>query len=245
MSRYDQVRYAEDKSYAIKCTQSSDPSATAGELSCIADSHQETENGKANPPWWDEFFTWPEGVTAILLLCTLIGILWQSWETRQSAQAARDSIRLQEVAMLQWVNVLPLSVGIPKNLTNPRQVTLQFEIVNRTDFLLTIRRIETEVTAHRDHSSISKIDCNVPLVPRKSDDDSSHPFFARTTVDMGSWSEKGRIFIVAGTITYLNCSGKEERQDIQELYLGFMDGRLERMKPAGMVPATDDADKET
>src|SRR5208283_3803899 len=103
------------------------------------------------------------------------------------------------------------------------EVSLQFEIINKTDYLMTILRIETSVGANVHESAESVVDCDQPLVPQKSDGDSSHPFYAKTLVDAGIWNEKGRIFVVTGTVTYLDCMEIRRTQTFEDLYLGIDD----------------------
>jgi hypothetical protein len=73
--RYDQIHHTEGKGYDIKCTQSSDPSATMGSLICTADHSQKAKSGESDSPWWHVFFTWPEGITALLITLTLGAII--------------------------------------------------------------------------------------------------------------------------------------------------------------------------
>jgi len=68
-------------------------------------SNQDNEN---KPRGWRKYVTWPDSITAWLVMFTLGAIVWQAYETRRSvnaaeksAEAARDSIRLQEMAMQQ------------------------------------------------------------------------------------------------------------------------------------------------
>jgi hypothetical protein len=88
VARYDKMHDTEGKGYDIKCTQSSDPSATVGTLICTAEHGQQTKSGEYNPVWWHIFFAWPEGITALLLLLTLAAITWQGWQTKKAADAA-------------------------------------------------------------------------------------------------------------------------------------------------------------
>ena len=228
MSRYAEHREGENPQDA----QASSPQAPVAP----SDASKSTENAdKAeHHPDFIDTFLWPEGATVWALLLTLVVIAWQSTETREAAQAARNSIRLHEAGMRQWVNIVPISVGIPPTLKTPCEVSLKFEIVNRTDYLLTILRVESSMAANISSGNASSVDSNFPLVPQKRDGDSSFPFCASVLVDVSAWSEKGRIFIVTGTVTYLDCMEIRRTQDFQDLYLGFMDGRLERMKPASI-----------
>jgi hypothetical protein len=200
------------------------------------DGEANTAKPNTDPPASHTPFKDPNWVLVIVgsITCGVIG--WQSWETRKAANAARDSIRLQEAGMRQWVNIVP--VGISKCVRPDKpglcEVSLRFEIINKTDYLMTILRIETDVGANVYESSKSVVECNRPLVPQKSDGDSTHPFFAKTLVDSGIWNEKGRIFVVTGSVTYLDCMEIRRSQTFEDLYLGIDDGELQRMKPSGI-----------
>jgi hypothetical protein len=46
-------------------------------------------------PYWVKFFGWPDGITAIAVICTLLAIVWQSGEMRRAANLTQTSIALQ------------------------------------------------------------------------------------------------------------------------------------------------------
>ena len=144
--------------------------------------------------------------------------------------------------MRQWVNIVPIGISKCVRPDKPGlcEVSLQFEIINKTNYLMTILRIETNIGANVHESTESMVECNQPLVPQKSDGDSSHPFYARTLVDDGIWDEKGRIFIITGSVTYLDCMEVRRTQAFEDLYLGIEDGELRRMKPSGIGTAVED-----
>ena len=96
---------------------------------------QNTEDAY-QPPVWAKFVTWPEGVGAWAVILTLLAIVWQSAETRRAANAARDSIRLQELAMEQWVDVNNWDSGC--KLNDQRELTIRFDITNPTNFPVTL-----------------------------------------------------------------------------------------------------------
>jgi hypothetical protein len=187
-------------------------------------------------PWGYNLISWPEGITTWAIIFTGFFIALQALETHKAAEATRDSIRLQEAGMRQWVNIVPIRISRCVRPDRPGlcEVSLLFEIINKTDYLMTILRIETNVGANVHEFTKSVVDCNQPLVPQKSDGDSSHPFYAKTLVDAGIWNEKGRIFVVTGTITYLDCMEISRTQTFEDLYLGIDDGELRRMKPSGI-----------
>lgn len=161
---------------------------------------------------------------------------------QESAESALKQTDIQSVAMRQWVNIVPIGISKCVRPDKPGfcEVSLRFEIINKTDYLMTILRIETNVAAKAASSTKSVVECNQPLVPQKSDGDSSHPFYAKTLVDSGIWNEKGRIFAVTGTVTYLDCMEIRRTQTFEDLYLGINDGELRRMKPSGISNATED-----
>jgi hypothetical protein len=236
VARHDKIHNTEGKGCQIKCEESSGPPDAPRALVCTSEHSQKAKSGENDPPWWHIFFTWPEGITALLLMLTLGGITWQAWETREAAEAARDSIRLQEGAMRQWVNIVPLRVHVPPNFMESGEVTIQFEIVNRTDYLLTILKTEVEVMANVHDPRKFTVNCDIPLVPQKSAADDSYPFYGTAHAPADTWDQKGKLFIVGGTVTYRDSIGIRQTQDFHDLYLGYLDGRLERKTPSGLVP---------
>ena len=102
VARYDKMYDARGEGYDVQCKQSSQPAAAVATLACTVDHRQNTDQRKSNPPWWHEFFTWPEGITALLIMLTLGAIIWQAWETRVSARAtekaAEASLKQADIA---------------------------------------------------------------------------------------------------------------------------------------------------
>ena len=226
--------------YDIKCAQPGDPSPATNSLACEIHPSQETEQGHSKAHRWYVLIAWPEGITAWLLLLTFGAIVWQAWETRKAAEASNRSIILQEAALRQWVNIEPLGIGISRTLTNPCEVSVQFEIQNRTDYLVTIKRVEYELIPNIHSIGKFKVECDFPVAPRKREDDSAFPFTGKCVIDIGELDGWGKIFIVAGDITFLDCMDRERVQHFQDLYRGFADGRLERMKPSSISTAEDE-----
>lgn len=66
------------------------------QLMCAINPVQKAENGESKPPWFHKLITWPEGITAWLLLATLYAIFWQSWETRKAAENASQQLVFQK-----------------------------------------------------------------------------------------------------------------------------------------------------
>jgi hypothetical protein len=182
----------------------------------------------------------------LVVVSGLTGIVigWQAIETRKASEASNRSIILQEAALRQWVNIVPLGIGISPTLKNPCEVSVQFEIQNRTDYLITIRRVEYELVPNIHSIRKFKVECNFPIVPQKREDDSAFPFAGTCVIDIGEMDGWGKIFIVAGDVVFVDCMDRERVQHFQDLYRGFVDGRLERMKPASISAAEDKPDEQ-
>jgi hypothetical protein len=86
------------------------------------------------PQGWHKLVTWPEGITAWAIMFTLGAIIWQAWETRVAAIAAKDSIKLQEAAMKQWVELVDWKSQV---LTDGR-FEISFSLLNPTNFLIVL-----------------------------------------------------------------------------------------------------------
>lgn len=87
-----------------------------------------------SPEWW---------LVGIALITGCL-VFWQSWEIRKSANAAHDSIRLQERGMQQWVEIRNwrVSVTVPATEASGAQIEIRFDIVNGSDFWLTMNDAE-------------------------------------------------------------------------------------------------------
>ena len=206
----------------------------------------QTDQSKANAdsPKWYAALERPDWWLVWIAFFTGGVICWQSWETRKAAQSAERQIALQSSALRQWVNVVPLGIGVSRALKNPCEVMVQFEIQNRTDYLVTIKRVEYELIPNIHSVGKFKVECDFPVAPRKREDDSAFPFTGKCVIDIGELDGWGKIFVAAGDITFLDCMDRERVQHFQDLYRGFADGRLERMKPASIGTAEDEAESQ-
>ncbi|HET6843832.1 MAG TPA: hypothetical protein VFK06_19450 [Candidatus Angelobacter sp.] len=229
MSHYAESRKTENKENAEACS-----SKTAISPNDTGESTQKTDNPK-HPPNWIKAFAWPDGVTVWALLLTLLVIAWQSTETRAAAQSAERQIGLQSTAMRQWVNIEPIKTVTPPTFDNPVDVSLQFEVRNKTDYLITLKKIVAEAF----HGGVAKtftVDCSIAIPPGKSTDDGGHPFYVKAFVDRSTWGNDGAMIAVGGEVAYVDCMEIERTQPFQDLFMGYEDGRLSRIKPAGLVP---------
>src|SRR5271165_1777936 len=87
------------------------------------------------------------------LIATIIGVFggivgivliyWQTLQIRKSADATRDSVKLQRAGMRQWIELDNWSSSIDKTASDP--LTLTVQIVNRTPIPLKLGRITAQV----------------------------------------------------------------------------------------------------
>jgi len=173
---YYQQRNAVGEGYDIKCEQPSEPASATSSLACEIHPSQNADQGKPKPPWWNVLLAWPEGITAWLLLLTLGVIVWQAWETRKAAQSAERQISFQSTAMRQWVNIEPIGIVTPPNFKDVPEVTLQFEVRNKTDYLVTIKKTVAEVFTGG-KARLFTVSCSAPIPPEKSSTDGGYPFY--------------------------------------------------------------------
>jgi hypothetical protein len=104
---YYQKDDASSEGYNVECVQPSQPPSAAASLTCKIYSGQNAEQRKPGPPWWHKLLAWPEGITAWLLLLTLGAVVWQSEETKKSAQAALLNAQAVINAERAWITVTP------------------------------------------------------------------------------------------------------------------------------------------
>jgi hypothetical protein len=148
--QYQSVR----KQCQTECNQVKPVSVTAS--SSTENCNKCEENVEQRFPSWYRLFGWPEGITAWAILLTLLAIAEQTVETRNAAQAARDSIRLQESAMEQWIEVTnwrsQLGDLLPESYDS-QYLLLEVDVVNNTSFPITLKRAEMDFINTGDGSS--------------------------------------------------------------------------------------------
>jgi hypothetical protein len=181
----------------------------------------------------------PNWVLVIVAAFTGGVVCWQSRETRRAAQSAERQIELQSIAMRQWVNIDPIGTVTPPKNSTSLEVTFQFEVRNRTDYLITIKKIVAEAF-YGGVAKIFTVSCSVPVPPERSSADGGHPFFVNVLVDRSTWGPNGALVSVGGNVTYLDCTEIERSQSFHDLFHGYQDGRLLRKKPSGLVPEVAD-----
>jgi len=208
-------------------------------------------NNQEHPPEKPTKYPWGELLAPANIpnwFLVVVGAVtgWFVYKTLRAIKKQADlmdkQIALQSSAMRQWVNVVPLGIGIPHTLEIPREITLQFEILNKTDYLVTIKGVEFELIPNIHSIGKFKVDCDFALAPRKSENESAFPFAGKCAVDIGELDGSGKIFIVAGDVKFLDCMDREQVQHFQDLYRGFIDGRLERMRPSSIKSKEDQSE---
>jgi hypothetical protein len=239
VAAFHQQHNAIGKGYDIDCTQSSVPTDTSASLACKVNPSQEAEQGHSNWQWGYVLKAWPEGITAWLLLLTLGAIAWQAWETRGSAKAARDSIRLQEAALRQWVDVEAVDCQSTEPLlssTRPKFVVqISFRAVNNTANVFTIRKIETTVSMMPDETEVFLVETNVDLSPRKESESNRYPFYIPVESITKELFTRGTVVTLNGQITFIDCMGDRRQEYFGGLYR-CSEGSIEKIEVLGMVP---------
>jgi hypothetical protein len=128
--------------YQQKCTQLN---ASTVSLPAHEDCDKGSEDAARQLPRWYRVFGWPEGITTLAILLTLLAIADQTAQTRKAAEAAkesviatRDSVLLQEKALEQWLVIDNWKAEIGSPLLDDKYLFIQVDIVNRTQYPITI-----------------------------------------------------------------------------------------------------------
>jgi hypothetical protein len=198
---------------------------------------QDAEQKPAKYPWSELLApaNIPNWVLVIVAALTGGVICWQSKETRKAAQSAERQITLQSAAMRQWVNIEPIGTSTPPVFGAEIEVTLEFAVRNRTDYLVSIQKIVTEVFTSG-KAVIFTVSCDVPLPPEKSGSVGGYPFFMTAKVNRETWATAGHPFFIGGDVTFIDCMKLEQTQSFFGFFVGYGDGRLIEKKTSGQVP---------
>ncbi len=200
------------------------------------------EEEKANADdylqWGYKLFEWPDGITAWAIIATGFVIAWQSYETRKSAEAARDSIRIQEAGMRQWIDIEPRKNVPHETLLGalPFNIRIQFEAANNTPYLLTVIKVVTEVSYLAGKAVTFTVPASVPLPPGVDSKRRGYTFYAEVDVDKETYFDRGVILTINGEITFEDCMDKQQTQWFMGLYRCEADGKFFLMEPLGIVP---------
>jgi hypothetical protein len=208
MVRYDEIHNTEGKGYDIKCTQSSEPSTTMSTLICTAEHSQKAQSSESSSQWWHELLAWPEGITALAIIATLFAIVWQSCLTRRAAVAAEDSIKLQEMAYKQWLELKDWKVVVSED---EKSLNVSVNLINPTNFpvALSLIKITLEFGQGVERHLIRKGRDLLPRDPVKMTADGPLSDLARP-----HYFESSIGILVRGKLEFVSVLKRPESQEI-------------------------------
>jgi len=132
----------------------SQSSAASPQCTCVVQVQpaptKQAEDSKSKSYQWRELYApanIPNWLLAVVGSLAVVAALKTLWAIRKQADLMDRQIAIQTTAMSQWVNIVPLGIskGVVPNGSGICEVSLQFEILNKTDYLMTILHIETNV----------------------------------------------------------------------------------------------------
>lgn len=217
MSRYAENRKAEHQDNA----QASSPNAVISPNG-NGQGAQNTNEPHKYPSWIDTF-AWPEGATAWALFLTLMVIAWQSVETRAAADAAKDSIRLQEIALAQWPDIQIIGLVLLQRPESPNRLTLtmRWKVLNNTALPFTIHGIEIHLAKSTNAWEINRVKETETLPPGGGDLRNFYPFFVEVDLDEEETAEflsNCVVITVQINVSYVDASGKSQERFFGDQY---------------------------
>jgi hypothetical protein len=135
------------------------------------------------------------GLLVVVGFITAGAIIWQSWETRKAADAAKRSVELQAV---QWVALKNWRTSCPR----PDWLKIEVDIVNETNFPLTLQGAVFRVGAME-----CALSMEVTVVPK-----AKHVLdFNRdlTAEEQTNYVSRTSVFGIRGAISFAGISGKK------------------------------------
>jgi hypothetical protein len=189
----------------------------------------DTNTGKAHgdPPQWYTAIKWSEWLLVVAAFATLAVIAWQSWETRKSSEAMRDSFRLQEAALQQWVEIDNWSVS-----ERPAESVLafRFDLVNGTKLPLTIIKviasIETQESVTFQSNVLAPGGRHTAEASVVLDGDRFHGYSSRKTM---------LLFEIKGVVVFIDVLKKRQAQRFE----GWISCTRGKVTFEGVQPARD------
>jgi hypothetical protein len=186
-----------------------------------------TDKGKTytDPSEWRTAVKRPEWWLVLLgfITCGVVG--WQAWETRAASTAARDSIRLQEVAYKQWVEL----TNWRSEKLGPTSLVIKVDIVNSTNFPLTLT--SACITIGLADGIEAHLICKDRFLPPKEPVDMSVPI-ELTEPEIPSFHNNSLGFSTKGSIEFKSILNRPEVQKFQGLlFCGTSDTRFEYTIP--------------
>ena len=179
---------------------------------------------------------------AITTADTLAAIQRQAKSMEDQVALVKVQSDLQLAGMRQWVDIEPIKVGYPKvadAMQETIEITLQFEAINNTPYVLTIEKIVTELSYGESEWETSTVNVNVLLPPIRNGKSSGYAFYANVTVAGGlTWMNHGAIVTVNGNVAFRDSMGNPKPQYFGGLFRCTR-GEFVYLKPVGIVPATE------
>jgi hypothetical protein len=142
----------------------------------------------------------------------VVAIYKQTKATTKAAQATEDSVKLQQVALRQWVNIRNWKSWIPDRSNRPSELRIEFEVVNPTRAPLVIRW--SRITAQSGALAVSGFPENAMLIP-------DNPHFVSTLVELTQMqrlnysSPNGLVLSIEGAIAYTDALRDKWRQEFK------------------------------
>jgi hypothetical protein len=125
--------------------------------------NQRTENHptstEADSFNWDTAIKRPEWWLVLGAFLTLPILIWQAVVSRRAIEESRNSIRLQEKAFSQWVDLANWKTELRPHSTTPEIVHVSVELLNQTAFPVTLNDAQISFAGHK--YSIGQ-DCFLP-----------------------------------------------------------------------------------
>jgi hypothetical protein len=217
--------------YTYPCNECQQDSATQTAFTVGIQNKPNDGSTKANHAerakfWVKKTVAWPDGVTALLILLTLLGITWQSCEMRKAAEATRISARAAEaqgdhivVSERAWLVASPEMPDpqIPKITDHtamaPMMTTVLVKFLNKGETPAFVKKIATggcaipreEMPQLNDTSECADVGA-IPVVP-------GHHFsweHSRIVIERAIKIRSGDLSLwIYGVIVYDDSFGKQ------------------------------------
>lgn len=180
------------------------------EQNCSSDKARATQQ---QPPKWYASAEWSNWALVFVALVTAGVIGWQSNETKRAANAAFQSIKLQESQMEQWVDLGNWRANYRHLEADVRQLRITFDIINPTSYPLRLKNavvtfadlVNDKVRFAQDLGTEVFISPKIPY--------SVDAWFLITPEEADTYLGDSLNFIVRGTIPH---AGVLQREAIQQ-----------------------------
>ncbi len=158
---------------------------------------------------WEGLGTW---ALVFVGVATFIAIWKQVTETAKATDAMRRSVSIQEVSLKQWVEISDWQGGEdiwrPDDDARPHHLTFTFNIVNPTDYPVTLNRAEWRIAEQTSDISFDGV-----ILPPKG----AHPTLAwydLTMEQVESYGDKSKILEldIGGIIYFTDVSQNAQSQ---------------------------------